>query len=139
MKIKFKKNRLFGNLLLGVVWFGIGLLNIYEGDHLRWSFYVYLVLGLLYIGHFLTDITYQYLNIENGTIRRNRLYGFVDRINLSDINWIKKDNRNYTLITDSDKMKINTKLIEENSLAELNTLLGQMNLPSEKTPFAQVP
>ena len=137
MKIKFKKNRLYGNLLLGVVWFGIGLLNIYEGDNARWSFYVYLVLGLLYIGHFLTDITYQYLTIEKGAIRRNKLYGMGNKINLSDINWIKKDDRGYTLITDAHTMKIKTKLIEQNSLTELNTILGQLNLPSEKTPFAQ--
>lgn len=138
MKIKFKKNRLYGNLILGVIWFGIGMLNIYEGDHSRWSFYVYLILGLLYIGHFLTDITYQYLTIENGTIRKNWLYGFGKKISLNDINSIKKDNRDYALITDTNKMKIKTKLIEENSLTELNRLLGQLNLPSEKTPFAEV-
>ncbi len=124
MKIKFKKTRLFGNLVLGVVWFGIGMLNVYEGDHSRWSYYVYLLLGLLYIGHFLTDITYQYLTIEDGTIRKNRLYGFGNKINLKDIRSIAKDNRGYTLITDTDKMKFKIKLIEVNSLSELNTILG---------------
>lgn len=138
MKIKFKKNRLYGNLLLGVVWLGIGLLNIYEGDHSRWSFYVYLVLGLLYLGHFLTDIIYQYLIIEDGTIRKNWLYGFGKKINLNDVNQVEQTNNNYTLITDSSKLKIKTKLIEENSLNELNTFLGDLNLPSGKTPFAKV-
>lgn len=136
MTIKFKKNRLYGNLLLGVIWLGIGLLNIFEGNHSRWSFYVYLVLGLLYIGHFLTDITYQYLRIENGTIQKNRLYGFGKKINLNDINWIKKINDDYTLITDAHKMKIKTKLIEDNSLIKLNTLLEQLDLPSEEQEFA---
>ena len=135
MKIKFKKNRLYGNLILGLVWFGIGIMNFYESGHKGWSNYIYLVLGLLYIGHFLTDTIYQYLTIENGVIRRNKLYGFSNEINLNDINCIEKANNNYTLITDTNKMKIKTKLIEENSLNELNILLGQLNLPSEKTPF----
>ena len=136
MKIKFKKNRLYENLLLGVVWTGIGILNFYENDNIRWSNSIYLVLGLLYTGHFLTDITYQYLTIENGTIQKNRLYGFGKKINLIDINWIKKINDDYTLITDSHKLKIKTKLIEENSRIELNTLLEQLNLPSEEHVFA---
>ena len=136
MKIKFKKNKLYGNLLLGVVWTGIGVLNFYENDNIRWSNSIYFVLGLLYIGHFLIDITFQYLTIENGTIRKNWLYGFRNKLNFEDIKSIEKDGANYTLITDSQKLKIKTKLIEENSLIQLNTLLERMNISPEEQILA---
>ena len=136
MKIKFKNNKLYGNLLLGVVWTGIGVLNFYENDNIRWSNSIYFVLGLLYIGHFIIDITFQYLTIENGTIRKNWLYGFRNKLNFEDIKSIEKDGANYTLITDSQKLKIKTKLIEENSLIQLNTLLERMNISPEEQILA---
>ena len=42
----------------------------------RWTDYGYLVIGILYVGHYLYDLKNQYLTIENGTIRKNGLYGF---------------------------------------------------------------
>ncbi|NJB37230.1 hypothetical protein [Croceivirga sp. JEA036] len=136
MKIKFKKKRLYLNLILGLVWFALGILNLTEDDKIRWTDYGYLLAGILYIGHFLYDLTNQYLTIENGTIRKNGLYGFGKRINLNDINWIKKFAGDYTLKTEQRELKINTELIDKDSLTELNKILTELNLPSEKNPFA---
>jgi hypothetical protein len=136
MKIKFKKKRLYSNLILGIVWVIIGFLKLYYDDKLRWTDYGYLVIGILYIGHYLYDKTNQYLTIENGIIWKNGLYGFGKKINLNEINWIKKFAGDYTLKTETKELKINTELIEEKSLTELNKILEKLNLPSEKTPFA---
>lgn len=124
------------NLFLGLVWTGLGVFSLFEEENLRWLDYGYLVIGVLYIGHYLYDLMNQYLTIENGTIRKNRLYGFGSKINLNEINWIKKFAGDYTLKTESKKLKINTGLIEEKSLNELNKILEKLDLPSEKTPFA---
>lgn len=136
MKIKFKKKRLYINLILGLVWLSLGILNLTEDDKIRWTDYGYLVAGILYIGHYLYDLTNQYLTIENGTIRKNGLYGFGKRINLDEINWIKKFAGDYTLKTEQRELKINTELIDKDSLTELNKVLAELNLPPEKTPFA---
>ncbi|MCB4800301.1 hypothetical protein [Neotamlana laminarinivorans] len=136
MKIKFKKKRLYINLILGLVWLALGILNLTEDDKIRWTDYGYLVAGILYIGHYLYDLTNQYLTIENGTIRKNGLYGFGKQINLNEINWIKKFAGDYTLKTHQRELKINTELIDKDSLTELNKILTELNLPPEKTPFA---
>ena len=136
MKIKFKKKRLYINLILGLVWLSLGILNLTEDDKIRWTDYGYLVAGILYIGHYLYDLTNQYLTIENGTIRKNGLYGFRKKINLNEINWIKKFAGDYTLKTEQKELKINTELIDKDSLTELNKILAELNLPPEKTPFA---
>ncbi|GAA4965471.1 hypothetical protein [Algibacter aquimarinus] len=138
MKIKFKKKRLLANLFLGIVWIGLGIFNILEDYNLRWSDYGYLVIGILYIGHYLYDFKNQYLTIENGIIRKNAFYGFRKKINLNDINWIKKFAGDYTLKTELKELKINTELIDKESLIELNKILAELNLPSEKTPFAKL-
>lgn len=135
MKIKFKKKRLYINLILGLVWLIIGILSLTDDEKLRWTDYGYLVAGILYIGHYLYDFTNQYLTIENGTIRKNRLYGFGKKINLNEINWITKFAGDYTLKTEQKELKINTELIDKDSLTELNRILAELNLPPKKTPF----
>lgn len=91
---------------------------------------------MLYIGHYLYDLTNQYLTIENGTIRKNGLYGLGKKLNLDEINWIIKFVGDYTLKTKKKDLKINTELIDKDSLYELNKILAGLNLPPEKTPFA---
>jgi hypothetical protein len=136
MKIKFKKKRLLANLILGIVWIGLGILLVLEHDKLRWSDYGYLLIGILYVGLYLYDLTNQYLTIENGTIRKNGLYGFGKKIKLNEIKRINKFAGDYTLKTEQKELKINTALIDKDSLVELNKILAELNLSSEKTPFA---
>ena len=135
MKIKFKKKRLLANLLLGIVWIGLGVFNLWEAENNRWSDYGYLIIGILYVGHYFYDLTNQYLIIVNGTIRKNGLYGFRKKIVLNEINWIKKFAGDYTLKTEQNELKINTELIDKESLTKLNKILADLNLPPEKTPF----
>jgi hypothetical protein len=136
MKIKFKKKRLRVNLILGIVWIILGTLNLVTDDKIRWNDYGYLVIGILYVGHYLYDLKNQYLTIENGTIRKNGLYGYWKKINLNEIYWIKKFAGDYTLKTEQKELKINTELIDKDSLTELNKILGGLNLTPDKTPFA---
>ena len=136
MKIKFKKKRLRAKLLIGLAWVAFGMISLETNENVRWTDYGYLVVGLLYLGHYWADRTWQYLTIENGVIRKNRLYGFGGAIALKDVVWIKKFAGDYTLKTRQGDLKIDTDLIEEKSLAELNRVLGELDLPPEKTPFA---
>jgi len=136
MIIKFKKKRLHVNLILGIIWIVFGTLSIVTDDEIRWTDYGYSVIGILYVGHYLFDLTNQYLTIENETIRKNGLFGFGKKLNLNEINWIKKFAGDYTLKTEQKELKINTELIHKDSLIELNNILAELNLPSEKTPFA---
>lgn len=135
MKIRFKRKTLYANLIIGLVWTGLGIFLIFEDDASRWFEYGYLVIGIIYLGIYFFDVTYQYLTIENGTIRMNGLHGFGKKINLNDINWIKKYAGDYTLKTATKELKINTAMIDEKSLQDLNSVLEKLNLPSDKTPF----
>ncbi len=136
MKIRFKKKRIYPNLILGLFWTVLGIYNIIEEDNLRWPDYLYLIIGFLFICHFFNDLINEYLTIETGTIRKNILYGYPKKLNLKEVNMIKKTSGGYTLHTESRKMKIKTDLIEDDSLTELKNVLELLNLPSDKTPFA---
>ena len=132
MKIRFKKKRLYINLILGLVWTGLGVFSLLEDESLRWTDYGYLVAGIVYLGHYLYDINNQYLTIENGSIRKNVLYGFGKKINVNEINRIEKYAGDYIIRTLEKELKINTGLIEEKSLEEFNEILKKLNLPEGK-------
>lgn len=135
MKIKFKKKRNYINLSLGIFWILLGVISFIEDDSIRWTDYGYLLVGTLYVSQYLWDITNQYLTVENDFIKKNTPLG--KKIKLSEINSIKKFTGDYTLKTATEDLKINTELIDEKSLTELNRILTELNLSADKTPFVK--
>ncbi|EDM43963.1 hypothetical protein SCB49_10247 [unidentified eubacterium SCB49] len=138
MKIQFKKKRLYFNLILGVIWITLGLFSLFEDDKRRWTDYIYIVLGIFYIIHFIYDYVNQYLIIENETIKKNILYGFGKKLKLNEIIAIKEFAGDYTLKTDTATLTINTNLIDKTSLSQLKSLLENLNLSADNTPFKTI-
>jgi len=134
MKIKYKKKRLKYNLIWGIIWLILGLLNLNTEDKIRWTDYGYIIIGILYLGQFFYEYYKHYLTIENGMIFKNT--PFSKKINLTEITWIKKVFDEYILITDNTKIKLKIELIDEKSLTDLNNVLGKLSLSEDKTPFA---
>jgi len=128
VKIRFTKKRLKHYLIFGIIWLVLGITAvIFNSDNV--FNYGYLIIGILYFGTYLFENNKQYLTIENGIISKNHL--IPKKINLNDIKRIKKFAGDYILKTDSTELRINTQLIEENSLAELNTVLENLNLETK--------
>ncbi len=107
---------------------GLGLYSLLFNETQRWSYYVQLVIGILYILFFYYDLTNQYLRFENSTIRKNRLYGFSKPINFNEIKSIEKYAGDYIIRANKNKLKIKTNLIEPNSLTDLDTKLEKLNV-----------
>ena len=133
MKIRYKKKRLYRNLFMGIVWFIFALITLTFDKENKWLDYGYVVLALLYLGQYTYEYFQQYLTIENGTIKKNAFFG--KQLQLDKIIWIKKFAGEYTLLTNTQKLTIETNWIEEKSLQELHSVLEKLDLPPEKTPF----
>jgi hypothetical protein len=139
MKIKFRKKRLIYNLVFSIFYIVIGLDGIINQENIRWTKYVFFIIGTIYLISSLFEIRNQYLTIENGMIRKNQFLGFNKKINLKDIIQIKKFAGDYTLVTEQTELKINTELIDDNSHDILKNILTELNLPPDKTPFHNKP
>lgn len=135
MKIKFKKKRLIYNLVFSILYIVIGLDGIINQENIRWTKYVFFILGTIYLISSLFEIRNQYLTIENGMIRKNILFGKNEKINLKDITQIMEYQGEYKLITDQTLLKFNPELIDANSYDILKHILTELDLPSDKTPF----
>lgn len=111
----------------------MGFLNFnYSGDN-SWIDYGFLVIAILYWGSHFYEKNNQYLTVDDASIKKNSIAG--KNIYLSDINWIKKYNGDYILKTDTEELTINTEMVDEKSLIDLNQILSKLDLPAEKTPF----
>jgi hypothetical protein len=135
MKIKYKKKSLIFELLSGLFWIGIAIDGIVGNENVRWTKYVLLLLGLVYLTTFIFKTRQQYLTIENGTIQLNEMLCSIQKINLDEIIQILEFDGDYILITENKKMKIYTEEIDTKSLIDLKNILSKLVLPQDKTPF----
>ena len=134
MKVKYKKKHLNTNLFIGIAWAIFGVSTLFFVDNTSWTRYGYVVVSILYLGQYFYEYQNQYLTIQNGTIRKNSWFG--KKMELNKITWIKKFAGDYILKTEKQELTINTKIVDEKSLPELNRILRELNLSPEKTPFA---
>lgn len=125
MKIRFKKKRLRTYLILGVIWLALGTTSIIMNPDNFWS-YGFIALGILHLGTYIFENKNQYLKIENGVITKQRL--IPKKISLNEIKRIKKFAGDYILTTDSSELRINTHIVEEESLKQLDSLLQGINI-----------
>uniref|UniRef100_UPI00321646B7 hypothetical protein n=1 Tax=uncultured Draconibacterium sp. TaxID=1573823 RepID=UPI00321646B7 len=125
MKIRYTKRRLKHYLILGILWSALGIAAVSFNSENIFS-YGYSIIGILYFGIYLFQNNKQYLTIENGIISKNDLIS--QKIYLNEIKQIKRRAGAYILLTDSTELRINTELIDKNSLEELKTVLESLNL-----------
>jgi len=134
-KIKFKKWRFYVNLILGLLWVFIALSDLLFNNSIKTSSYAFLVVGVLYLFHFLYDLKHQYLKIENNTIQKNFLYGGWNKnFRFEDIVEVEKTYLNFILKTENEKLKVNADLIEEESYKEFKSIVLSLDLPDKKIP-----
>ncbi|WP_250434331.1 hypothetical protein [Hanstruepera flava] len=135
MRIEFKKNRLYVNLIIGILWMSLGVYKLIFGNQPHWFEYSYFLLGAIYLGMVFNELIYPYLKIDGGVVTMNILYGNGKSLQLKNIKRIKKFSNQYILMTDNNEMKINVRLIDSESLIKLEAILKALSLPVSHTPF----
>jgi len=126
MKIRYKKKRLKFYLIMTIFWLIFGAFNLIFNDFGKWTTYTWLGISVMYIAIYSFDYFNQYLTIHNNVIKENHLFG--KKIKLTEIKQIKKFAGDYILKTEKTELTINTQIIDEKSLVELNLILDKLNL-----------
>jgi hypothetical protein len=126
MKIRYKKKRLKFYLIMTILWLIFVVFNLISNDFGEWTAYTWLGISVMYIAIYSFDYFNQYLTIQNNVIKENHLFG--KKINLNEIKRIKKFAGDYILQTEKTELTINTQIIDQNSLTELNAELEKLNV-----------
>ncbi|NNF19198.1 MAG: hypothetical protein HKN61_05435 [Flavobacteriaceae bacterium] len=125
MKVSYKQKHLRNYLLLGILFLLLGSWRMLQGiDQLLG--YLWLSLALISLSHYYYSRRKAYLTIKQGYLYKNLL--FSQRLLLSDIKHIRKFAGDYTLMTETTKLTIDTQIIDADSLEELECVLAQLDL-----------
>ena len=125
MKIRYKKWRSNFYLVMIFLWLTLFILNIVFVERINWTFSVLTILPLVYIPYYTYEYFNQYLKIDNGFIYKTSL--FPKKIELKKIREIKRFAGDYIIVTDQTKLRIDTSLIDPDSLKKLNEVLAPSN------------
>ena len=134
MKIRYKETYLHSSLqglvsLLILFIIKILIINIYHSQPISINDLASLIMPLFFLVVYYYSNKHQYLTIENGYITQNQLWG--KKILLKELTEIKNDTPIYTLRTNSKSIKIYTKIIELESLRELDSLLRKISFKNK--------
>lgn len=126
MKIKYKKTTWIVNIIAALVWlFYFGII-VFEKEEPNWIDYGWIVISLIYFGLYFYQVKYDYITIENDTIRVHGPLG--KKLKLKYIKIIRKFAGDYIIKSDQTEITINTKIIDSDALHKLNTKLEKLNM-----------
>lgn len=114
------------NLVFGLIWLGYGTLSILTDANPNWIDYGWLVIAGLYLIVYFYQRSRKYITIDNGILQIQGLFG--KKINLNEVQHIRKFAGDYILKTGESQLTINTQIIDEESLTELNGALQKLDV-----------
>ncbi|MCB0802587.1 MAG: hypothetical protein KDB74_05775 [Flavobacteriales bacterium] len=120
---KYKQRRIWFNLILGLVWlvFGILSLSFNDNDFLPgWQ----LIFGLVYIGLYIYQKKYQYIELKNNQLKS--YYHFGKTINLAEVNRVKLFAGEYTMFTNTKKLTVALDGMEFESKVKFKSLMDEI-------------
>lgn len=118
-------------MVLGFIWIGLAILRIWEDGNAGWMDYGFLLVGMLYLGHFVYDSYHQYIVIKNGVVSKNMLYGFETIMEFDEITSVQNTSGYYILKTKTKSLKIDLDLVEVESLIRLKSFLDNLKLQQD--------
>ena len=121
MKLAYRKKRVYLNLVFGVLWLLMGIVQVVLRDSVSWLDYAWFLVAAAYIGGSFYQYYFQYLTIDNNQIKMNWIWG--KKIDLREVNTFKKFAGDYILKSEDAKLTINTQIMDKESLQKLNSVL----------------
>ena len=134
MKINFTKKHLNLHLVYTVIG-SLSVLPVLFTNADTWMLVVAILTPICGVLGSIFQKKYQYITIENGSIRKNHL--FRKEVQLSAIKTIEKYAESYILKTDTQKLRIDTSIIAADSLITLNAALEKLMLNGTKSMHIQ--
>ena len=126
MKLRYKKGRLIFYKFMLLFWLLLAISNLLFNEVAGWSYYILSAISISYVVAYSYNLINQYITIQDEILIENHFFG--KKINLNEIKSIKKFAGDYILKTDKTELTINTQIIDEKSLEDLNQVLDTLDL-----------
>ena len=125
LKFAFANKRLYMNLILGILWLGIGISYFIEqDDKLKYKPYVVTILGIAYLLYFIYDFKQKYFEITKEEIRIKTIPS--KEINLNELIEVKYNADCFTFKTPNKSIKIVKSQINKKQLPEFENFFTNL-------------
>lgn len=125
MKFSYSNKRLFLNLILGIIWLGIGISYFFEKNaEIKYKPYFLIILGLLYILLFSYDFYKKYFEISKESIKINSIP--TKEINLNELIEVKYYADDFIFRTPNKSIKIVKSQINQKQLPEFENFFNNL-------------
>lgn len=114
------------NLALGYMWLVWFLVTYLTSEEISWSEYGLGLFSLIYFGFYFYQRQNKYVTIADGYIQINAPFG--KKLNLNEVQRIRKFAGDYILKTDKKELVINTKIVDMDSLKDLDNELQKLDV-----------
>ncbi|ROI10334.1 hypothetical protein EGI11_00015 [Chryseobacterium sp. H3056] len=130
MQFSYSNKRLYINLILGILWIGIGLSYFFENEKIRWNAYATLILGIVYITMFLYEYTQKYFEITKEKIIIKSIPN--KEISLNQITEVKYYADDFTFRSPKKTLKIVKSQINKKQLTAFENFFNNLNTELKK-------
>lgn len=131
MIVKYRRKRIWKELLLGTLFFILGIYFAVSEPENTFR-YGFILVGLLHLISGIYQLNVPYLRFDNGKVTRS---GLISRsISLSEVARIRKFAGDFSLYTAEKKLKINSELVSKDQMKELDELMRSLEVPLDETP-----
>ncbi|MDY3520897.1 hypothetical protein PG614_10465 [Riemerella anatipestifer] len=125
LEFAFTNKRLYMNLILGILWLGIGISYFIEqDDKIKYKPYVVLILGIAYILLSLYEFKQKYFIITVDKIKINSIPS--KEINLNELTELKYYGDDYTFKTPKKSLKIVKSQINKKQISEFENFFNNL-------------
>lgn len=124
MKIRYSHKRLVGFALLGIAFVGLGVARLVMTDNDGVGL-IYVLLGTGYLTYFALRKSTGYAILTEERIGRKSL--FSKRMDISEIRSVKRFADEVTFFSDTNKIKLNTSIMDPQSKLQFEEFLAKLD------------
>jgi hypothetical protein len=125
LEFAFTNKRLYTNLILGILWLGVGISYFIEQDEkLKYKPYLVSILGIAYILLFAYEFKQKYFEITADKIKIKSIPS--KEINLNELTELKYYADDYTFKTPNKSLKIVKSQINKKQLPEFENFFNNL-------------
>lgn len=123
LKINYRSGRIRHYLVFTIIWLILGILSMFFNAE-GFMKYGFIVIGLFYLALFIHAKSVPYIVFENEEIKINAI--LPKKVHLSEIKSIKEFAGDYTLHTETRKVRIFKNMMNVESFEQLKTFMNTL-------------
>lgn len=130
MKFSYSFRQLIVNLIMGLVWIGLGIRSLYINETIDYKPIVFIIVGVLFLALFIFQYTKKYFEVTDDWIEVSSI--FDKKININDLTKVIFTSGIYVFTSRNKRIKIVQPKIKRDQIASFNKVFDKIKKKVDK-------